>query len=585
MDKMARIRILPDEVANKIAAGEVVERPSSVVKELTENAIDAGAKNLKLFLEKAGKKLIRVEDDGEGMNHDDLLLAFERHATSKVESADDLTRITSLGFRGEALPSIASVSRLRIRSKTEEAVAGVEVYLVAGVVKKVSELGMTRGTVVEVNSLFYNTPARRKFLKSDDRELSFIIELVTNYALCYPEVSFSLYHQGKELLFAPEVEDVSLRIHSLFGQGVMEVLLSFAKEREGFRVWGFTSGPGTERPSGRDIHLFVNRRSVKDRVLFRAVISAYDTFLPRGRYPISFLFLELPPEEVDVNVHPAKAEVRFLRPYIVSELVRETIKELLLGIEPVPLEEKETAGIVIEEASGQDIFQVPSSPAVDKEMRIPPLPLSFSRTLEPVKRVEEGLAEERSFKVIGQHKNSYIVASIGDDIVIIDQHAAHERILYTDIAREFEEKRIERQALLHPKLVELTPAQGAILPRYIPLLLSVGFRVEPFGGRSFVIKEIPALLPRAAIEAAFNEILDTLIEDRSFPKPEELFKQILKTVACHSAVRARDHLSPEEMEQLLSQLVSGKYPLTCPHGRPVMFRIELKTILKRFQRG
>ncbi|MCD6451128.1 MAG: DNA mismatch repair endonuclease MutL [Acidobacteria bacterium] len=584
---MSRIRILPEEVANKIAAGEVVERPSSVVKELVENAIDAGARNIRIFLEKAGKKLIRVEDDGEGMNHDDLLLAFERHATSKIKDVTDLMRIVSLGFRGEALPSIASVSRLRIRSKTEEAVAGVEVYLIGGVVKKVSEVPMTRGTSVEVASLFFNTPARRKFLRGDERELAYILEVVTNYALSYPEISFSLHNEGRELIFAPKVEDVSLRIQYLFGGEVADSLLTFDRERNGFRVWGFTSRPGVYRSSSRDIRPFVNRRSVKDRVILRAVISAYDTFLPKGRYPISFLFLELPPEEVDVNVHPTKAEVRFRNSYFVSELIKEGLREALVGSEPVGLsEDSEKEMVASQEKKEEGEFPVPP-PSPVREDAPPSLPLGFSQSMGEVKerkRVEEEREDEGGFRIIGQHKNSYIIASMGDDIVIVDQHAAHERILYTRISKELEGKGVTRQVLLHPKVVELSPAQGALLSRYLPLLLKIGFLIEPFGGRSFIIKEVPALLPSSEVDSAFDEIIERMGEGRSLPSPEELLSHLLKTVACHSAIRAGDALSRKEMEELLSSLLSGEYPLTCPHGRPVIFRIDYKTLLKRFER-
>lgn len=593
---MSKIRILSEDIANKIAAGEVVERPSSVVKELLENSIDAGARRISISLQSGGKRLIKVDDDGEGMDRDDLMLAFERHATSKIAAVNDLTAIKTLGFRGEALPSIASVSRLIIRSNTVSSQPGIEVRIIGGVIKKVMECAMSPGTSVEARDLFFNVPARRKFLKSNETELAHIMDRIIPYALAHPEIHFSCHHI-KELLSAPPVANLKERIFQVYGKSILQGLLELKHEAEFLKLKGFISQRDFHRSSANMQFIFVNNRIVRDKVISHAIREAYQTFIPKGRYPIIFLFLELPSEMVDVNVHPTKIEVRFQQQGFIHDTVRESILSLLTKERTTTLfkaeEQREKAPIPqdddylarirhrAEKSLGRALWQPATLPPREAPRR--KLPTAKPAAAPPPER-EERMAAEGPV-VLGQHKNSYIVAVDEEGVLIVDQHAAHERILYEQLMAKLQEDRIERQLLLMPLIMELDPAQSILLQEQEEDLQKVGFVIEPFGKKSFAVKEIPAPLIDCAVEPVILEILSAFKEELEGAEKEKIYHKMICSIACHSAIKANEYLTMEKMQYLLDELRKREIPLTCPHGRPIMLRIADKDIEKNFLRS
>ena len=578
---MGKIHRLPLDLANQIAAGEVVERPASVIKELVENSIDAGARRLAITVEYGGKKLIRVEDDGEGMEAGDARLALERHATSKIRRAEDLERIATLGFRGEALPSIASVSRFTLRTRPRGAPTGTEIQVNGGAVAAVVDVGMPEGTCIDVADLFYNLPARRKFLKSDAAEAAQVSRIVTQLALCYPEIGFTLTSAGRRVLQCPPVATLRDRLYQLYGE--RHDLVEVRRSGGDIKVLGYIAALAEQGPTRGPQNIFINRRVVKDRTIASAIITAYSVASIKERSPEVHLFLEMPHDAIDVNVHPTKAEVRFREQGHVHEVIRRTLGDAL-GRSSVPQLEL-------------------TSPSAPSAVPVTPLlPGSYSGVFpsrwgsggstgsggepsnEPLEAPEPREPLLRPLMPLGQFRDTFIIAVDEEGLAIIDQHVAHERVLFERITERLTSGRLESQRLLVPILVELPPGGRQALVAHGGDLERLGFEVEEFGGDAVRIAAIPALLGRdecAAAVRALSEDLENL--DRG-SRVEDTIKRIAATMACHAAVKANYPLTPEKMVHILDELRRTAYSTICPHGRPVMLRLTRREIEKNFQR-
>jgi len=681
---MGRIRVLSDQVANQIAAGEVVERPASVVKELLENSLDAGATRVRIEVEGGGRKLIRIVDDGQGMVRDDALLAFERHATSKLHSSDDLLAIRTLGFRGEALPSIASVSRLTLETRAAEDDAGTMVEIAGGKIVRVEDAGLPVGTTIAVRDLFYNTPARRKFLRSEQTELGHIAALVTHYALAHPERHFELHSATQALLIAPEVATTGDRLFQIFGRETAALMLPIAAEidfaraglpepppwkreadyapREpGFlRLSGFVSKPELQKLNRNSVYIFVNQRLVRDRVVLHALAEAYRNIIPPTSFPVVLLFLEMPPQEVDVNVHPAKTEVRFRQSGFVHDFIRDTVRNTLMTARPAAsfataLGEAH-GGVGIAQASSSLLLDVspmpgapedvvfsprevaesegaPSADDVDSFMlRAPIVPPSAGRFAfgdqgiavgyetesgagsscgsEGAAGLDVGAADMAvgaadadaagaggsgsgadgtlnalaTLKPLGQLRDSFILAANDEGLWIIDQHVAHERVLFEKILRAREVEQVQRQRLLMPLLVDLLPAQMVSFAAIARELDLNGFEAEPFGPRTLAIKAAPVGLEGRELERMLEEVLAVPEKEQQQENAETRRRRIAASIACHAAIKINMPLEPKKIEWLLAELAKTKHPMSCPHGRPIALRYSHKDIQRAFQR-
>ena len=592
MKRMGKIHQLPADLANQIAAGEVVERPASVVKELVENAIDAGARRISITVEFGGKKLIRVDDDGEGMGPEDARLAIERHATSKIRRADDLARIATLGFRGEALPAVASVSHFVLKSRARGAESGTEVRVNGGTVAAVVEAGMPEGTSIEVADLFYNLPARRKFLKSDAAESAQVSRLVTQLALCYPEVGFALVSSGRRVLQCPPVSTLRERLYQLYGE--RKDLVDLRRDSGDIRLVGFIAALAEQGPTRGPQNIFINRRIVKDRTIAHAIIDAYSVASIKERSPEVHLFIEMPPEVVDVNVHPTKAEVRFRDQSFVHQVVRRALGDAL-GSGPAP-----------------ELQLVPSQ-AGQVEPSTLPLPTAYSTVVPsrwatgaggvsgasgvspaseaswesqaaPTDSVGPAPVGIKPLMPLGQFRDTFIIAVDEDGIAIIDQHVAHERVLFERITERLTGGRLESQRLLEPMLVELSAASRQALLSRAGDLERLGFEVEEFGGESLRVSAFPALLTRERCEAALRALAEDLEGLDRASGVEEAIKRTAATMACHAAVKANYPLTMEKMAHILEELRATAYSTICPHGRPVMLRLTRREVEKNFQR-
>ena len=598
---MGRINRLPAGLANQIAAGEVVERPASAVKELVENALDAGARRVAVTLELGGKRLIRVEDDGEGMTPADAKLSIERHATSKIGSLGDLAAIATLGFRGEALPSIASVSHLRLRTRARGASSGVEVGVDGGAQARVTEAGLPEGTTVEVRDLFYNVPARRKFLKSDGAETGHISRALTQLALARPEVGFRLRSGPRSLFDHPPVASFADRFFQVYGDrpGLVEV----RKEAAGIRLSGLAAALAADGPSRGPQHLFVNRRAVKDRTILHAVNDAYSRASIKPRSPEVHLFLELPHERVDVNVHPAKAEVRFLEQSLVHEVVRRGLADAL-GQEAVPQVS------LAPPREGRDEPRARAIPGIVAGMgaasRWGPVTEVFRRREGEGGRA--GAVRERPtasgdgtdaevpagavpevvgpapLMPLGQFRDTFIIAVDNDGVVIIDQHVAHERILYEQVTERLTRGALESQRLLEPLLIALPAGARDALAAHAGDLARLGFEIDPFGGDSVRVAAVPALLGRGACETAVRALAEDLEELDRGASVADAIGRIAASTACHAAVKANDRLTMEKMTWILQELRRTAYSTVCPHGRPVLLRLTRQELERRFER-
>ncbi|MDD5557926.1 MAG: DNA mismatch repair endonuclease MutL [bacterium] len=564
---MGLVRILPDSVVNKIAAGEVVERPASVARELVENAIDAGATDIRVEVRGGGGHLVRVRDDGCGMSAEDAGRALERHSTSKISSADDLFRIATMGFRGEALPSIAAVSRLELTTKERGALAGVRILVEGGRVVRVAEAGAPDGTEVAVRDLFFNTPVRRRFLRTARTETSHIAAAVTWEALVRHGVGFTLVADGDEIIRAPAVPSPRDRIAALFGADVARDLLPVEGARGAVRASGFVSPPGVTRGNRTGQHFFVNGRPVEDRVLRFAVADACDGLVPAGRHPILFLFLEIEPHEVDVNVHPAKREVRFRNGALVRDLVRDAVAAALRAASPAAASRPPA----YETREGGGVFdRVPGPSGVQEAM-----PLGEGRGEEPGRRL----------RILGQSGGLYIVCEGPDGLVIVDQHAAHERVLFERLMRGYAAGAGEVQRLLVPAVIELPPAERLAAEEYAHVLRALGIGIEPFGGSAVKVDQLPACIGTVDAARLMRDAVAALAaEGRGGAVREEMARVAARKV-CRAAVKARDDLPAEALAALVDDLLRCERPGTCPHGRPTMITIPRGELDRRFGRA
>jgi DNA mismatch repair protein MutL len=668
---MSKIRVLPDHISNLIAAGEVVERPASVAKELVENAIDAGATRIVIDVEAGGRRLLKITDDGEGMTRDDAVLAFERHATSKISKAEDLNAISTLGFRGEALASIASVAKVELVSNTADASAGTRVVIEGGRMRDVKDAAHPRGTTIGVRDLFFNTPARRKFLRSEATESYHLTNLATHYALAHPEIAFTLTNNGRETLRVAPAQDLRERAYQVFGaqflDGLLEVDNRAADSAKAFpvqiaRVQGFVSAPRERRTSRDAQFLFVNGRFVRDRLIGRALSEGYRSILPHGVYPAALLFIEVPLEEVDVNVHPAKTEVRFRRAAAVADAVREAVRTGLASAGYAPTTEiRDSAPAALGEAGvGQSENAVQSgvadhpsagaptrdgfalrpeaqqerigfgfaaapqreSPAADEpQIRVTPTsfptdPIALTATAQlnteapigtaeafpdsiaastlsglppldsALKFVREVAVESLSANIrpLGQLDESFIIATDDEGLLLIDQHVAHERVLFDKYRASETTRRPESQQMLIPETFDLTPAQATAFDTVVEELEAYGFDLMRLSGRTVAIKATPADLPASEARNVLAEVLDTVDSEKRGTARATLRDEIAASLACHAAIKVNMPLAPEKMRWLIDRLLLTSSPTTCPHGRPVILRLTTQDILKGFHR-
>lgn len=581
---MGRIVRLPLDLTNQIAAGEVVERPASVVKELVENALDSGAKRIAITVELGGKRLVRVEDDGEGMEPDDVRLALERHATSKIRRAEDLAAILTLGFRGEALPSIASVSHLLLRSRRRGLPSGTEVRVNGGVVSSVVETGMPEGTLVEVSDLFYNLPARRKFLKSDAAEAAQTSRVVTQIALAYPEVGFTLVSSGRRVLSCPPVNSRKDRFYQVFGERLD--LVDVRREASGLVVTGLAAALAEQGPTRGAQNIFVNRRIVKDRTVSHAIVDAYQVSGVKERSPEVHLFLEMPADWLDVNVHPTKAEVRFREPSLVHEVVRRALLAAL-GSGPAP-ELRLTA-------PGQppaDPFAQAIPGILGERVDVAASGVTWGRGAEqpaPAPAASRTAVEDTGARIgrmvpLGQFRDTYIVAADNDGLAIVDQHVAHERVLFERILERLTSGKLDSQRLLEPLFVTLGPSARETLALHRAELERSGFEVDDFGGDTIRVLAVPSLLTTAEAEAAVRALASDLDGLDRAARVEESLRRIAATTACHAAVKANERLPMDKIRHILDELAATAYSTVCPHGRPVMLRLTRREIERNFQR-
>ncbi len=588
---MGTIHQLPADLANQIAAGEVVERPASVVKELVENSIDAGARRVSVAVELGGKKLIRVEDDGGGMDPDDARLAIERHATSKIRRADDLERIATLGFRGEALPSIASVCHFALKTRARGSSSGTEVRVNGGALGSVTEVGMPEGTSVDVADLFYNLPARRKFLKSDAAESAQVSRIVTQLALCYPEIGFTLTSSGRRVMQCPPVAGLRDRLYQLYGD--RSDLIDVRRDSGDVKIVGFVAALAEQGPTRGPQNVFVNRRIVKDKTIAHAIIDAYSVASIKERSPEVHLFIEMPHNAVDVNVHPAKAEVRFRDQSYIHELIRRTLGDAL-GRGPVPELQLEAPPGFQMTPSTLPLPHAYTSTFPSRWTLGPTQPSPYKSGVAPVAPTTEvpiAPTGERAFApvirpmiALGQFRDTFIIAIDDEGIAIIDQHVAHERVLFERITERLTSGALESQRLLVPMLIELSAGGRQALTAHLADLERLGFELEDFGGDALRVTAFPALLSREDCDAALRALADDLEGLDRGAGVDAAIKRIAATMACHAAVKANYPLTHEKMAHILEELRRTAYSTICPHGRPVMLRLTRREVEKNFQR-
>ena len=664
---MSKIKVLPDALANQIAAGEVVERPASVVKELLENSLDAGARKINIEVEAGGKRLVRIVDDGEGMTRDDAILAFERHATSKLRTAVDLESITTLGFRGEALPSIASVSHLFLRTKTARDVEGTEVEFNGGRLIAVRDIAWPGGAEIEVKDLFFNIPARRKFLKSDATESFHITNLVQHYALANHELAFMLINNGRDAIRVAPARSLKERAYQILGGSLLQKLVEVNGESDGLRVIGYVSNPQEQRSSRDAQYLFVNRRFVRDQLIGRALTEAYRSMMPSGTYPAAVLFIDVPPSEVDVNVHPAKTEVRFLRESAILAFVRDAVAEAIRSTQPIT----RVPGVKAEESGTEPRAEAPWNRSAGEPQSDKPFPQAPSRYIAPVAseqrpasqprpavpadpqldfesarlatdenillpasdtyqesleahqketsdysdrgqadaesiatetppfeasapeetRLESESLEARELpglghgiKPLGQIRDSYIVATDEEGLLLVDQHVAHERVLF----EQFRDVRLARSAevqpLLIPETLDLNPAEVESFAVVQTELEVMGIETMQLSGRTIAIKTAPSGLSSGDVLALVREVLAVVERERRSFTLDHIRDEIAASLACKAAIKVNMPLTNEKMQWLIDELMKTKNPMTCPHGRPIIMRMGLRDIERGFKR-
>lgn len=593
---MPGISILPEILINKIAAGEVIERPASVVRELIDNSIDAGAKTISIIVLYGGKKLIRVDDDGTGMDRDDAILCFERHATSKIKSEEDLFNITTMGFRGEALPSMASVSKITLVTSTSNSSSGTKIEIGTGRKKEVSDAPPLSGTVIEVRDLFYNTPARRKFLKSNSTELSHIVDAVTQRALAYPEIAFSLKHGDSRIIDAPAAGNLKERLKQLYGEEIFNEFIIAGSEKESIpdrakkqsnavRIYGFSSKPEFTRAARSHQFIFINKRSVKNPTVSHAVYNAYRDLIPKDRHPSFFLFLDIDPGKVDVNVHPAKREVRFETPSEIHDLVSRAVRDALYP------QKNDSKVQHLTSASGIEITYVQGHQGYND--------LSVRETLEkafsPCEAGQTPGSEQADFfrTAVSQGvsgffyiADSFVASASNSGLTIIDQHAAHERILYEKFLKK---TFIETEPLFIPIRVELPAKEYNVVITYLKIIHGFGLDIEDFGINNIIVSAMPKEFRKADIKGILMDIASGIIEEETIGiKDEEaqhrLLKNIAARLACHKSVRGKERLNNEELSQMTAELEKTDVPDKCPHGRPTRIFLSLDDLMRMFKR-
>lgn len=650
---MNKIRILPDNLANQIAAGEVVERPASVVKELLENAIDAGARRIQIDIEMGGRRLMRIIDDGEGMNRDDSVLAFERHATSKILKLEDLSAIQTLGFRGEALASIASVAKVELVTKTADSPTATRVLIEGGRIIDVKDAARSQGTSISVRDLFFNTPARRKFMRSESTENFHLINIVTHYALAHPEIAFTLTNNGRESLRVSPAKDLRERAFQILGRDIIDSLLEISGGREYIaKVSGYVSAPRERRTNRDSQYFFINGRFVRDKLISRGLLEGYRNILPHGVYPVALLFLEIPLEEVDVNVHPAKTEVRFRRTEavkdVIAEAVRKTLESANLFSEKTTWQTEQPKS-QIENYDFKNRNEENYKPQVSNQIienQVIEFPISIEQNFDVLQQTEdfEKIVEQRienepqilgfpkvikdSFKIeehkqtqnsqvairnyevlppidsalkatktieveqlnatkiqpIGQLHQSYIIAVDNQGLLLIDQHVAHERILFDKFRRKENERKIESQNLLLPETFDLTPAQASAFNLVEAELEMLGFGLMRLSGRTIAIKAVPGDLPPSEVRNLLAEVLETVDSEKRGNAIETIRDEIAASLACKAAVKVNMKLTPEKMQWMIDNLITNSAATTCPHGRPIILRLTMRDIERSFHR-
>ncbi|NNE92193.1 MAG: DNA mismatch repair endonuclease MutL [Verrucomicrobiales bacterium] len=609
---MGKIRLLPDALASQVAAGEVVERPASVVKELVENSIDAGAKNIEILVQRGGIALIRITDDGHGMNRDDALMCLERHATSKIRTKDDLEAISTLGFRGEALPSIASVSKFRLTTREPEALSGTEIVVNGGKIASVKDCGEPPGTQIEVRSLFFNIPARRKFLRTENTEFSHLEQVVRTQAIAHPEIRFALVRNERIVFQLPATTDIRERIAGLAGHDLASRLLEIKKQtHHGVTVSGYIGPPGMGQSDRRKQLIFLNGRPVEAAMLSYALREGYHTALMKGQYPVTFLFLETDPSAVDVNVHPAKREVRFHDGNSVRDAVIAAIQETLTGAmkrpvagvgltgmekpeAPLPADAKQADLIAPAEAhslrndwsgfSPQRTDPVGSTnqpSSIETAERTNPVdsenePSSFE-TEQPPMRAED-------YRLMGVLGKLYVLLEHNEGLVLMDQHAAHERVLFEEMRRRMESEGVPSQGLLTPLMVELAPKDFDLVSQNVETLGKLGIAAEPFGGNTLKIDSLPTFLKSDDPEAFLQDVIDEIRNDSDRMSKMRLGEDMVATTVCRHAVKANDPLHDAELVKLLADLLECEMPYCCPHGRPTLIQISYGELDKKFGR-
>jgi DNA mismatch repair protein MutL len=581
-----KIRILPTDLVSRIAAGEVVERPAAVVKELLDNSLDAGSARILVEVSEGGRGVIRVTDDGEGMEREDATLAFERHATSKLRSEQELSLIRTLGFRGEALPSIAAVSKVRMLTASRTAAVGTQVRLRGGELIHVEDVASAPGTQIEVQELFFNTPARKKFLKSSATEFSRISQVVQQAALCWPRVSFSLRHNGQAVSEYPAVSSQRDRLFQVYGRQLVDAMREIAAERPGCRVLGFAVSPEQTKNSRSPQDLFVNSRAVKNATVAHAVYDGYATALAKGRHPLFVLFLDVDPHRVDVNVHPTKREVRFADQDLIHQVVRQGVRKALGTAEASPAALSARAPWVMPGPTtgtdGREGYAPAERLAIERPgaQTAPRLPLGVCESSPGYEPVEPAL----DIVALGQISRTFLVAQVGTELLVIDQHTAHERVLFERLWRSWLARQIPVQPLLIPEPFELPPDRAALLQDHLDQLAMLGLEIEPFGSGSFIVRGEPAQLGGLDHAAFTQDLLEELAQWGSQSSIEQRLRPIAATLACHSAVRAGRAMELSEIRQLVADWVGEGLPMTCPHGRRVALRLPSEELAKIFGR-
>ena len=585
---MSKIKILPEIVSNKIAAGEVVERPSSVVKELVENAMDAGSTKIFVEVEKGGKSLIRVSDNGSGMNKDDALLSIERYATSKIYTDKDLYAIRTLGFRGEALPSIAAVSRFSLVTKEAECDIGTEIVVQGGKIISVSDAGAPNGTMVTVAQLFYNTPARRKFLKTIGTEMGHISDTMSGIALGRPDIRFKLSSDGKTVKGWPATSEPIDRARDVLGSDVKNHLLQIEWESDVISIFGWVAEPQFTRSTSRGIHIYVNGRYVRDRVINHGLFEGYSQRLVKGKFPVAALFITVPFDQVDVNVHPAKHEVRFAHQREVHDILRQAVSNVFTKQEAVSRWGRSETGSTKEEMPliAEPVIPYPQGGQIPKTINAP-LAKEYTDIETDRRTKQTDLWKTKRFdnlRLIGQLHNTYILCESETGLVLIDQHAAHERIVFEQLKKKSNEQDAGGQKLLMPETIEMGYRESEILEKLVPDLKRTGIDIEPFGKNTFSVTSVPSILAGREIKPVLHDMVDKLADIGFAPGLQETIDTCLILMACHGAIRANQPLSNEEMLGILNQLDQCELPSHCPHGRPVWVNWSSDYLEKSFGR-